>query len=337
MNTFRDEYLARYDYVRTHFETGNRKIPQDDRSYIYILLGKPSRVEPRVDVIIMGPRWRNQYLQHQPELWTYDEPDFDYKKSKLKIQMIPTSTFGDYVAITDNFSMNWIRRLKYRFILHPEMETPPIESIDAKNFQGVVDASQEQSSLDDASDDTFEPENQASTRKEPIAATVSAPDATVETTLATPARTDVGLTKIPEFSFRRAAGNDLALTCSWGYFTSGSGNELLLGRIGLQLNKMAFTHEKDQYQAPLSMTYRLMDAKGQPVLGDQLETVIRAPSRETIEDKTKFYTKDFAVLLASGRYRLLVQAEQPDHAKASFSRQKSKSPPWTARCCAQPV
>jgi len=139
VNPYRSEYLARYDYVMANFEKTKSAIPRDQRSLIWLMLGKPDRIDRKIDYAIMGFRFRNRYLQHQPVVWTYDNPGYDYQRSKLKFQLVPTSVFGDFVAFSDNYASVWFDQLKYRMILHPDLEEAPLPALISENFQEAVD------------------------------------------------------------------------------------------------------------------------------------------------------------------------------------------------------
>ncbi len=186
VNPFRSEYLARYDYAMANFEKANSVIPRDQRSLIWIMLGKPDRIEKRIDYTIMGFRFRNRYLQHQPEVWTYEDPGYEYKRNKLKFQLAPTSVFGDFVAFSDNYASVWFDQLKYRMIVNPDIEAAPLEALASDDFQDGTGLS---GSARDAGRPAIVADQpvQVETSPEPMAEEEPAPANEGETSVAEPA------------------------------------------------------------------------------------------------------------------------------------------------------
>lgn len=137
-NPFRREYLARYDYVMANFDRGNKR-PQSAKGQIFLLLGKPDRVERRVDFRLTGLDYSNPYLQYPPELWIYNSVGFDFPRKELRLQFVPTSSFGEYTALTDQLSWHFIRNLKYKFILNRDLKKAPALSSGSVNYQNDLE------------------------------------------------------------------------------------------------------------------------------------------------------------------------------------------------------
>lgn len=141
-NPFRSEFLARWDFVQTHYNRTRRPYQEFTRATIFLLLGKPSEKRNFVDWSLLGPGYRNPFFEYPPELWTYAEPPYDYKRPKLRVQFIPVNSFGDYAAVTDRITDFWLRDLKNKMIVHPELTEPPPTSRDVDDFQFLVNAEQ---------------------------------------------------------------------------------------------------------------------------------------------------------------------------------------------------
>ncbi|MDJ0841453.1 MAG: GWxTD domain-containing protein, partial [Acidobacteriota bacterium] len=135
VNPFRKEYLARYDYVLTHYETRRRPYQEFTRGSLFLLLGKPEIKRNFVDWSLLGPGYRNPFFEYPPELWIYKEPGFNYKRRQLKVQFIPVNSFGDYAAVTDRISDFWLRDLKNKLIEHPELDEPPVNVTEQDDYQ----------------------------------------------------------------------------------------------------------------------------------------------------------------------------------------------------------
>ncbi|CAM2006563.1 GWxTD domain-containing protein [Acanthopleuribacter pedis] len=133
-NPFKEGYLARYDFVMAHFERAKSKRPITPRSHILLLLGKPAKIEYRIDWGLMGFRNVNRLLNHRPELWIYHELPYDYRPKRLRVQFIPFNQWGDYYSVTDPYTAHWIRSLKHKFIVNPELEMAPVETLDEENY-----------------------------------------------------------------------------------------------------------------------------------------------------------------------------------------------------------
>ncbi len=317
-NTFRDEYLARFDFVMANFEPPSSRIPINDRSIIYLLLGKPTRVEHRVDITIMGARYRNPYFQHRPELWVYEGLGFDYKRKRLKIQFVPTTTFGDFVGLTDNFSSLWLKRLKYKLIFNPDLEIAPLAESDEEFFQDVEEAEipqetapasrialapepeKDETLLDEADEELFEDEAEAAESPAPPAA---------DNLLTVPSKPSTTAAPPAPFAYSAEAGNPMELTARLGYFKAGSDRDLLLGRIGFPLRALDFEFEKNQYRAPFVLHYSLVNSNNQTVFSDQLENQVLVPNRLAIEKKETLYDEELAVILPADRYTLKAQLQ----------------------------
>lgn len=139
-NPFRTEWMARRDYVITHFKDHEFRQTSINKGELFMLLGPPSDKSHLVDLSLMGPGYRNRYTRFPPELWVYDDPPFDYKRRKLKVQFIATSAFGEYVAITDRLTDHFLRNIKFKFIHHPDLEEAPLNAYASADYQtGTVE------------------------------------------------------------------------------------------------------------------------------------------------------------------------------------------------------
>lgn len=136
-NPFKEEYFARIDYVVAQFKEFPTAAPKTDRGYVYMLLGPPTRVEPRADYMIVGFNYRNPYPHFPPELWIYENLPFKTGKRTARVQMIAVNSFGDYTAITDSQVEHLLRTIKYDFIIHPDLEAAPSEQGLAMDLQGA--------------------------------------------------------------------------------------------------------------------------------------------------------------------------------------------------------
>ena len=137
VNTFRSEWYARIDYVITHFKDWEYRQQSLNKGELFLLLGEPTKKSSLVDLSLMGPGYRNRYTRFPPELWTYEDPPFDYKRKRLKVQFIATSAFGEYVAITDPLTEHFLRTVKFKFIVNPELEEAPLYALSSTNYQTV--------------------------------------------------------------------------------------------------------------------------------------------------------------------------------------------------------
>ena len=138
INPFRRNYLARYDYVMANFDRGN-KTPKSAKGQIFLLLGKPDRVEMRVDYRLTGMDYTNRFIRFQPELWVYNSVGYEFPRKELRVQFVPVSTFGEFTALTDQLSWHFIRNLKYKFVLHRDLKRAPAGSFGSQNFQSDLD------------------------------------------------------------------------------------------------------------------------------------------------------------------------------------------------------
>jgi len=135
VNPFRREYLARYDYVLTYYNNRRASFRQFTRSTVFLLLGPPDAKRNFVDWSILGPGYRNPFFEYPPELWSYTEPGYDYRRRELKIQFIPINEFGDYAAVTDRITEFWLINLKNDMIEHPDLDEPPVMSLEQDDYQ----------------------------------------------------------------------------------------------------------------------------------------------------------------------------------------------------------
>ena len=122
-NAFKEEYEARMDYVVTHYREFVGRPPRTDRGYVYMLLGKPDAVEYRTDPMLVGFNYRNPFPHFPAELWIYNDLDFGNGRRRALVQMVPKNSFGDYVALVDAQMDRLLRRIKYEFIVHPDLRS----------------------------------------------------------------------------------------------------------------------------------------------------------------------------------------------------------------------
>lgn len=335
-NSFKDEYLARYDFVMANYEAPSSRVPLTDRSVIYLLLGKPTRVEYRVDITIMGARYRNPHFQHRPELWVYEMLGFDYKRKRLKIQFVPTTTFGDFVGLTDNFSSLWIKRFKYKLIFNPELEVAPIGEGEEEFFQDVaaVEAPEDVRPVTRLSPTRHEDDEALVQNGEGLVTGFEEEEAPVavvaENILTVPSKPSESEPTLASFNYQPEAGNPLNLTARLGYFKAGSDRDLLLGRIGFPLRELSFEFVKNQYRAPFTLTYSLVSSSNQTVFSDQLDNQVLIPNRQAIEKKDMFFDQELAVILPADRYLLKAQLKDLRHGRLSYLEIPFEVPPLPA-------
>ena len=336
VNPFKDEYLARYDYVMTHYENGRYNIPKDDRSFIYMLLGKPDTVEPRVDITIMGANWRNKILQHRPELWTYKEMDYGYRRQKLKIQLVPTSSFGDYVAYMDNYSINWLRRVKYKFIVNPDLEVaPPNSGSGSDGFRNVVDLDQESSEAVASAvpvkavpgEPIASADMSAAARIEAEVAAEEKPTPPPTTPLAVPTPVAAPDENRPVVKITEKPGNPSGLQARMGYFMSGNTQTLLLLRMGFPLSKLDFDFLDNQFRAPFTLRYILQDQIGKALQSDIIDGNIALPDLDSVKKKNTYYSREFAANVKPGRYVLKVELKETNKNRLSYFETELEVPP----------
>ncbi len=135
VNSFRTEWMARYDYTKAHFKDHEFRQTSMNQSELFLLLGPPKQKSYLVDISLLGAGYRNRYTRYPPELWVYDNPGYDYKRKQLKVQFVPTSAFGEYVAMTDQLTDFFLRNLKYRLIANPDLEDAPLNPISSADYQ----------------------------------------------------------------------------------------------------------------------------------------------------------------------------------------------------------
>lgn len=162
INTFRRDYLARYDFVMAHYDRGNKR-PQSAKGQIFLLLGKPSRIEMRTDFRLTGLDYKNQFIQFQPELWIYDAPGYEFPRKELRIQFVPISSFGEYTALTDQLSWHYIRNLKYKFLVNRDLKRPPARGSGGQSFQDDIDQASSGQGLTGVTHDSATPHSRPST------------------------------------------------------------------------------------------------------------------------------------------------------------------------------
>ncbi|CAM2066198.1 GWxTD domain-containing protein [Sulfidibacter corallicola] len=138
-NPFRENYLARYDFAMAHFERKNVSRPMTPRSHVLLLLGKPTKIEYRLDFGLVGFRTQTRLLNYRPELWIYEDPPFEFRPKRLRVQFLPINSWGDYVSVTDPFTGQWLRTLKHKFIMHPDLEMAPVPTVEEEIFSVSTD------------------------------------------------------------------------------------------------------------------------------------------------------------------------------------------------------
>lgn len=182
VNTFRTEWLARFDYAKAHFKDYEFRQTSMNQTELFLLLGPPKQKSFMVDISLVGAGYRNRYLRYPPELWTYDNPGFDFKRRQLKVQFVPTSAFGEYVALTDQMTEHFLRNLKYRLLVNPELEEAPLNPISSADYQvgGSTDSADNEALTDEDDDDLRKPLTVPAPREtpapdRPVAARVPAP------------------------------------------------------------------------------------------------------------------------------------------------------------------
>lgn len=319
-NEFRETYLARYDYVMANFENTRGKLPSQDRSIVYLLLGEPDRIEYRIDITIMGPRFRNQFFQYRPELWIYDEIEYDYPRKKLKFQFVPSNTFGDYTGFTDNYTTIWLRKLKQEFIVHPELTEAPSQVISEQDYQDgllVDDAVAAAEQLDEDTTPTSEKPHAGTenTSTEPATTTSAttagntrtetSPDQPSGDRLSVPTATSESTTPPEPLTFDTSLPNNLHLMGNLGYFRAADGRNLVMGRVGFPLTNLDFHFEAGQFEAPVELQYDLRNSKQQVIYQKADNAQLLIP-REDAKRKA-VYSDDFALLLPTDRYTLRAQ------------------------------
>ena len=358
-NPFRKEYQARYDYVITHFKSERGLFQELTRRDVFLLLGKPTEMSNRIDYGLMGPGYRNAFHQHEPEFWVFEDPGFGYQRAKLKIQFVPTSSFGDFVGVTDRLSGHWLRQLKFKLIYNPDLEHAPVQA-SSEDFQ-VVELSREKSEGTFFDEEDTEPQAltvpptttasvppekavtlpQADPQPEPVAAieeqgeALAVPSPVADesdrvvipaTELNVPSKTTVLVSEDAEFAFNENVGNSLALSARIAHFKSGTERALVLGRIGFPLQNLAFTNAGGSYLAPFLMNYELIDSSGKTVLADSIRHQMRIPNKRAIERSDVYFSEVLAILLPGDRYRLRVQVEDTNAGQSSYLQQEIEIP-----------
>lgn len=337
VNPFKENYLARYDFVIAHFERSKTRRPVTPRSHILLLLGKPAKIEYRIDWGLMGFRNINRLLNHRPELWLYDELPFDYRPKRLRVQFIPFNQWGDYYSVTDPYTAHWIRSLKHKFIYHPDLELSPAESVEEENYT-LVDPDDLPALPDDnlqaarpvtgptvaaASAPPSDEVKPVAPSKVPLPSTPGyKPSKAVESapagsTLAVPTTPSVPQGDPPAV-FQREAGNHVGFTANHGWFKRGKDRGLFMGRLGFPLKNLDFQFRKDQYEAPFVLRYAVINAAGEQVLNQQVSRQILVPKKEQIERAGSFFTEDFALVLKPDRYLLQMELVDQNQNKTSY-------------------
>ena len=319
-NPFKREFLARYDFVMAHFEPKRARSPQTPKGKIFLLLGRPDRIEYRIDPMIAGLNYRNAFLNHRPELWVYGEVGHGYRRNQLKIQFVPVNIFGDYSALTDNITWHFLRTLKYKFVLNPDLETAPLEDIEAVDFQGITEVEL-----------TIPPQQAAPAREIPVAAQAK-PDTTAAGTIDAPApsrppptTSDLAVpgplatdSPSPPPAFDPGLGNSMALAGNMGFFRRGPERALVLGRVGFPLKSLDFQFNERQFTAPFELRYSMEDDAGQTVFHEQVFREILVPSKKALEKDSALFSQEFAAVLPAGRYRLKIQLRDARTGKSAY-------------------
>lgn len=287
VNPFKDEYFARMDYVATHYREFEGRPPRTDRGYVYMLLGKPDRVEYRADPLLVGFNYRNPYPQFPAELWIYNELDFGTARRRAVVQMLPKNSFGDYVALVDAQLDRLLRRIKYDFIVNPDLEKAPVQSVQVTDLQPEpADQTLEQS----------QPQTQIEGSQPPPAETTALP---------VPAITNSG--KISSAVFDTDAGNDMGLAAASAQFYNASGKNLVIVRFGFPLEQLNFIGEKD-VEASFSLKYAILGADGRQITNDTIRQQLVFPNHAAVKRQDR-YSQEITKLLEPGRYQLQLQLE----------------------------
>jgi GWxTD domain-containing protein len=274
-NPFKDEYFARIDYVVAHFKEFPTAAPKTDRGYVYMLLGPPTRVEPRADYMIVGFNYRNPYPHFPPELWVYESLPFKTGKRTARVQMIAVNSFGDYTAITDSQVEHLLRTIKYDFIIHPDLEAAPATPGLAIDLQ---ENNQEPSA-------TTLPELASQDEAEPLPTLVP---------LAAPAGAE--RPAMDEVRWAPDAGDSVGLLLARAFLDLGAGKLQTVLRYGVA--------ESQQASGPRVVRFALFSEDRIVHLVDQ-----RLPGTATEEQRSPAWSFDWAASLEPGEYVAKLQLE----------------------------
>ncbi len=285
INPFKDEYFARMDYVATHYREFVGRPPRTDRGFVYMLLGQPDKVEFRADPMLVGFNYRNSFPQYPPELWVYNDIDFGNGRRRAIVQMIPKNSFGDYVALVDAQLDRLLRRIKYDFVIHPELEQAPSKSVEVTDLQPLTG--------DEDMDDMIDDEGESSSTKNVIE---SKPlPVPVAKAMATSSRT----------VFNNDIGNPLNIEGNSAQFFSAAGKSLVIMRFGFPLTGMTTTKEKT-INATFEMRYAITNDKGQQIVADTRNQELVFPNQGAL-DRQKHFAHEVAKLIEPGNYVAQVQ------------------------------
>lgn len=369
VNSFRTEWMARYDYTKAHFKDYEFRQNSLNQSELFLLLGPPKQKSYLVDISLVGAGYRNRYTRYPAELWVYDNPGYDYKRKQLKVQFVPTSAFGEYVAVTDQLTDHFLRNLKYRLIANPELEDAPLNPISSADYQvgggPAVSIGEDELEEDDSVDQVPAPASPARSAQvapsqqpardgapppqatasatpapapavpKPVAVVakaaeakpVPAPASTGPTTSSLAVPSTLSASAATTLAFDRTAQNLVGLDVNTGYFRSGADKRLLLGRVGFPLNHVDFDYVKEQYVVPFELSYRLVGDDGSVLYTDTFRTEVSLPSKNVLQRRTTWFSREFAVIAPGDRYRLEAQLTELNSGRVSFMEQAVEVPP----------
>ncbi|MDJ0841942.1 MAG: GWxTD domain-containing protein [Acidobacteriota bacterium] len=126
VNEFKEAYLERLKNADKYLTYRNSRWNYLSMKELYMLLGKPDRRQLGTDFTIMGTnRIPLRYSLAPPEVWEYRDVGYGFRKNTLKVQFLATSSFGDYIAITDPITERFLESLKAKLIVNPDPEVSP--------------------------------------------------------------------------------------------------------------------------------------------------------------------------------------------------------------------
>lgn len=332
VNTFRDDYMARYDYVMANFERKSAKKPESQRGKMYMLLGKPDRIEYRTDPALFNRRLWGNSTGNQPELWTYNKFGFGYPRHRLRVQFIPISTFNEFATFLEPVTEAFLNELPYRYIVNPDLHLVPADAVEENNFQAEIGGEEDEI----PSKPPYNEERAEELETRPVAVPTApvAPAAPVEepkpeiseTAVAVPTTTTNEET-VNEVRWDQNIGNAKNLVGRFSYLTREQDRNLLLGRLGFPLESLDYNFNGDQYEAPFILEYSLTDSQGRTVAGDRIQSQVLIPNKKVLEKENAFFSKELAMLVPADRYQLKIQLSDPTGKKMSFYEQTLEIPP----------
>ena len=127
VNEFKEAYLVRLAEADKKWAYQNSRPGTMTMKELYIMLGEPTRrtsgMEPAFSRTLHPRTFRTG---HFPETWEYRNVGYGFRHKKLIIQFIPTSTFGDFVALSDKAGEHFLNTLRKRLVVSPDLETPMV-------------------------------------------------------------------------------------------------------------------------------------------------------------------------------------------------------------------